>query len=499
MLFTSWQRWSAALLALSSLCTTVHSASPSFENTAVVRTIELDGALTHITTRYSARALVDGVKEYTFSLGKEDGESTTWAEARVKDSEVALPLKENGYDWHTGVWSYTASLPKSLKVHGDIILEFDTVQSNAGKAVPAAIAQGEPESLEYSVDLFILSPYSTSVQRTKIRTPSTQVHSYTKPKVASALLKDDLAATKSGATITYGPFQNIPVSTASEFLKKTQQRVSVHYQIEHPVLRVLSLHRTAEVSHWGSNLNIQDEIHLKNDGPKLKGQFSRLTHQILAYQKLPTYGTLISLTLHLPPGISAPYYYDLIGNVSTSKFRPSPAHPKTVTLKHTPPTARSSVLEFKPRYPLLGGWNYTFTLGWDAPLADSVKFDSKSSRYILGVPFWTPISTASVDEAEVQVILPEGATDVEIYEPFNMDSVTRTTQTTYLDTVGRPTIIFKKKGLTDNHTGAIYVSYKVPLSAHLKKPVAVGTAMFGIFIFGLFVKRLDPRIQRNKK
>jgi dolichyl-diphosphooligosaccharide---protein glycosyltransferase subunit 1 (ribophorin I) len=120
------------------------------------------------------------------------------------------------------------------------------------------------------------------------------------------------------------------------------------------------------------------------------------------------YGTMQSLTLHLPPGISSPYYYDLVGNVSTSKFRPSTPLSKAAPLRGLP--LEWSVLELKPRYPLLGGWNYSFTLGWDAPLGDSVKYDAKEDRYVLGVPFWTPVPGASVDMAEVKIILPEGAT-----------------------------------------------------------------------------------------
>ena len=75
----------------------MNSESPSFENTAIVRTVELEGALTHVTTRYSIRALKDGASEYTFALGEKDGELTTWMEARVK-GEDALVLKSSGLD-----------------------------------------------------------------------------------------------------------------------------------------------------------------------------------------------------------------------------------------------------------------------------------------------------------------------------------------------------------------------------------------------------------------
>lgn len=113
---------------------------------------------------------------------------------------------------------------------------------------------------------------------------------------------------------------------------------------------------------------------------------------------------LPGLTLHLPAGIHSVQYYDTIGNVSTSHFRPAPS-----TLKGSPST-HYSILEMRPRYPLMGGWNYSFTLGWDSPLADYAGYDAKSGKYIVGVPLMTLVTDTVVDEAEIKVILPEGAT-----------------------------------------------------------------------------------------
>lgn len=72
--------------------------------------------------------------------------------------------------------------------------------------------------------------------------------------------------TKSGATITYGPYNDVPAASG-EFVGKHQQRLTVHYKSEYPVLEVTTLTRTAEVSHWGANLNIEDNINLRNAGP----------------------------------------------------------------------------------------------------------------------------------------------------------------------------------------------------------------------------------------
>ena len=58
----------------------------------------------------------------------------------------------------------------------------------------------------------------------------------------------------------------------------------------------------------------------------------------------------------------------------------------------------------------MGGWNYSFTLGWDSPLEDYAGYDKASGKYVVSVPIMTVIPGAVVDEAEVKIILPEGAT-----------------------------------------------------------------------------------------
>lgn len=139
---------------------------------------------------------------------------------------------------------------------------------------------------------------------------------------------------------------------------------------------------------------------------RLKGHFSRLEYQMQGYMNKPAPHTLPALNLGLPPGIRNAYYYDIIGNVSTSKLRVAPLPPKGSQ------RTQYSVLELRPRYPLLGGWNYSFTLGWDAPLESSAVYDKKTGTYTVAVPIMTPIPGAVINDEELKIILPEGATSV---------------------------------------------------------------------------------------
>jgi oligosaccharyltransferase complex subunit alpha (ribophorin I) len=280
----------------------------------------------------------------------------------------------------------------------------------------------------------------------------------------------------------------VPASADAAFAREHQRALAVQYAYDSAVLEVRSLRRWAEVSHWGANLNVQDEYELHNAGPALKGHFSRLEHQSQKFYGRLAPHILPELTLHLPAGLRDAYFYDTVGNVSTSRLRASPRgspHP--------------SVLELRPRYPLLGGWNYSFTLGWDADLADAARYDARSGRYVLGVPLMTALPGAVVHAAEVTVVLPEGARDVQVAPPFPPASMTRATHVTYLDSVGRPAVQFNYAHLTDKHTGTIYVSYAVSTGAHLRKVGTVASALFAVFVLAIGVRRVDLSLTRGKK
>lgn len=99
------------------------------------------------------------------------------------------------------------------------------------------------------------------------RLPSPNAISYSTPDGLDEYTLDNPVA-KSGTTITYGPFNNVPVTAEARFLKSKQKKVTVHYNYDHPVLEITKLKRTAEISHWGANLNIEDNIDLHNAGPR---------------------------------------------------------------------------------------------------------------------------------------------------------------------------------------------------------------------------------------
>ncbi|KIO31035.1 hypothetical protein M407DRAFT_241952 [Tulasnella calospora MUT 4182] len=486
----------AVLLVPSSLSATPPNPA-AFENSAVVRSIELGGATTQITTSYTVRSLQNKNGVYVFALSKDDASKTSWMEAKLKGSNTPLELKRST-DTDEPIAFYELSFPKALKNNETATLVLTTIQAHASEPLPATVRQNEPQALAYETGVYVLSPYDTVIQRIKFKSPSPDIVSFIDTSELSKFAEpDNKPAVKSGSTVTYGPFRNIRGSATPLFVKDEQQLVGVHYMYDNTVITVPELRRSAEISHWGSNLNIEDKVWLKNDGAKLKGHFARIEH--LRQQVQPQTAqphVLKDVVFDLPANVRDPYYYDTIGNVSTSRFRP--ATTRKVAGKKSSPLERLSSLELRPRYPLLGGWNYTFTLGYDMPLEDWASYDAAQGAYIVAVPFLTAIPGAAYDDVEVKVVLPEAASIVEVQPPFDTD-IEYQTHYTFLDTVGRPTIIFKSKNLTDKHAGLIYITYKVDVRAHLEKPLAVAAGFLGLFLVATAFRRVDLRIHTNKK
>jgi oligosaccharyltransferase complex subunit alpha (ribophorin I) len=87
--------WPSLLLFLS--VTSVLASSHSFENTAIVRTVELGGSIVHVTTTYAIKALEDSLKTYTVTLGRDEKEKTSWLQATIKGQKTILTLKERPF------------------------------------------------------------------------------------------------------------------------------------------------------------------------------------------------------------------------------------------------------------------------------------------------------------------------------------------------------------------------------------------------------------------
>lgn len=166
----------------------------------------------------------------------------------------------------------------------------------------------------------------------------------------------------------------------------------------------------------------------------LKTQFSRVefSKALSARQNIVA---VRSVRIDLPAGATEVYYRDDIGNVSTSNLRQE---------------KKRTVLELRPRFPLFGGWNYNWYHGYNLNLWDFVKYSTSLDKYVMDVDLVQGISDVPVDLLRVKVVLPEGATEIKVLPA--MDTPVNIVKTfTYIDTIGRPTVLFEKRNLVDEN------------------------------------------------
>lgn len=221
-------------------------------------------------------------------------------------------------------------------------------------------------------------------QKTEVKFPSHVVPDYTTmPKSGSTHEFPE----KQGSKFTYGPFGEIPA--------RATEPIRVRYELTKPLTHASKLERDIEVSHWGGNVAFEERYTLHNRAANLSKPFSRLLYAQTAYHNPPS-TAIKDMRFPLKVGSLTPYYTDVIGNVSTSRFRSN---------------KREALLEIKPRYPVFGGWNYPFRVGWDADIKNFVR-KLADNRYVLKVSFLEgPQQSEGVeyDRVDVRVILPEGA------------------------------------------------------------------------------------------
>ena len=340
---------------------------------------------------------------------------------------------------------YIIHFAEPLPPNSQITLSISYSLLSSLTPLPATVKQDGKQYLTYSFSAYAPSAYTTVKQKTRVKFPSTDIPEYTTTTGLTSATDPE----KQGSTFSYGTYDT------SKTPPGTKYPVTVRYEFTKPVLACSLLERDIEVSHWGGNLATEERYWLRHDGAQLSHPFSRVSWASAAYYNGPTHA-LRELKVPLKPGSVDPYFTDDIGNVSTSHYRPN--------------RFREASLELKPRYPLFGGWKYSFKIGWNNALSDSLRKLKQGDTYALSVPFLEgPKMPEGVqyDRVELRVILPEGATNVKwettggtglpILEP------SLSLHRTFMDTLGRTELKLVAQNVVDDaRDGILTVSPILP-------------------------------------
>jgi len=349
--------------------------------------------------------------------------------------------------------------------------------------LPAQIQQQDKQYLTYSFSAYFPSAYATLKQKTNIKLSSAEIPDYTTTTGLSKSKDPEVQGTK----ITYGPYDT-KVEAGAIY------PVSVRYEFTKPVLVASVLERDIEVSHWGGNLATEERYWLRNDGATLKDNFDRVIWATSNfYQNMPS-SALKELRVPLKPGSVDPYYTDDIGNVSTSRYRPS--------------EVREASLELKPRYPVFGGWKYSFRIGWNNVLSSSVrKLKTPANTYVLSVPLLEGSKMregVQYERLDFRIVLPEGSkiTKWEISGGTNVPLLTEQQglHKTFMDTLGRTTLSLSAINVVDELRDIqVLVSYEYTFTNALRKPLSIIAGFATVFVVVWSVSLIDTSIGRKQK
>ncbi|GAA5853883.1 hypothetical protein JCM8547_007484 [Rhodosporidiobolus lusitaniae] len=485
--------------------------SSAYSPTHVHSTIELGGSLTRSVATYSlVKDDQSATKGDVFVVGvKRGGNQGGWIEAFEGKGGAKKPVDmvAVGGDDDTTYYSITLTPPPSGQ---KATLTVSAVLAHQAVPNPPSLPQNaETIFMLWEGDLLAPLTGLSKAQKEKVEQVVVKVKTPT-PRIHQAQSQEgfEMNHSQGAALVTF--------TSKGSVVEYEQQIARVHYQQPSAVALIRKLDRIVEISHWGSNLAVQEDIDLANTGPTLEGNFARIDFQKATMHRRQNFLAISSLSLPLPSSAHNPYYYDLVGNVSTSRFRPSHRAQALLPSQKKLRSLHPALLELTPRYPLMGGWNYSFTIGYDLDAREYVRarkeVDGQQRKYIAAVPFVEPLKDVAVDEVRVEIRLPEGARNILVHPPFPIDSISYpafvpslfgassvprpgneggTVVKTYLDSTGRPTVVLKKRGVTDRHGGEVIIEYDLPSFAqYLQKPLACASALFAVFLAVSVAKRV---------
>ncbi|KAF2671140.1 Ribophorin I [Microthyrium microscopicum] len=456
--------------------------APVFENTELVRNINLEKSYPRETTNIVIRNIgKEAQSEYYFLFPTAEIHNVGTFEARSKVSADTAkhPFKVElaQYETPSANSYFILHLNEPLKPSEKITIGVSYALLSAVHPLPALIEQVAAQTIVYPFSAHLPSAYKSQKQKTKLKLPTSSPAEFTKLEEKNAEGKKD--PVHQGSSLTYGPYNAVePFST---------KPVSVRYEFTKPLLVATKFERDIEVSHWGGNLAVEERYWLTNRGAKLKNHFSRVQWQMSKYAN-PASVSAGSLTLPLLGGAENPYYTDDIGNVSTSNFRPG---------------RRESLLNIRPRYPIYGGWNYSFKVGWDHSLKGFLR-KAGGEKHVLKVPFMEgPRTDAGIayEQVTVRVVLPEGSENIKFEAGVPLTSSFIQTHRTFMDTTGRPTLVLTARNAIEEwrERPHVVITYDYPWTAAYRKPIVITAAVFSVFALTWVIGNLDVRIGKRKQ
>ncbi|KAG0229264.1 dolichyl-diphosphooligosaccharide--protein glycosyltransferase subunit 1 [Actinomortierella wolfii] len=440
--------------------------------TNLLRTLDLTTSIMRETTSAALLNIAEeDVNDYFFPLDMFYTSSLANIEAENRKTKEKLEVVKDVVDENREIQYYKVKLSPPLKPGDKMQITVRTALVDQIRPFPAEVRQTEKQKMVYFGNPYALTAYAANKQKTTVLTPNSKLEVLEHPEEKEPEIKNN--------QIVLGPYENVNLLEHGMF--------EVQFEFLGPVVWMDKFRRDIELSHWASNLAVEEHYSFINKGAQLKGQFSRIEYQRNNAQHAGT-ALLTHFNADIPKLATDMYFRDEIGNISTSaidRSRPD-----------------KQVLILRPRFPLFGGWKTTFYLGYNVQLNQFVrKMAGTTGNYILKVPAIQPMKDTIYANVEVRIVLPEGSKILNVHVPFPVESIEQSTTKTYMDSAGRSTVTIHGRNWIDAHGKDVLVEYEIGMDSYLIKPLAAASMLMAIFATSIVVSRLSFKIggQDGKK
>ncbi|KAK7603939.1 hypothetical protein V9T40_004212 [Parthenolecanium corni] len=426
--------------------------------TNVDRLIDISSQIVKVTNKISFQnAGRDSVSHFIFILDPAFVDNVAVIKGHVSDTDIGLAISSSTFE---GKKAWSVKFDQPVEGGKSAVVDVHYALIDYLKPYPIRITQKEKQFIKFIGNSYFYSPYPVTKVITSVTLGTKNVESYTRVEPVSY----------SDSHILYGPYKDLAPFAVSE--------IEIHYENNSPFLIASQLIRHIEISHWG-NIAVEEEITLEHTGAKLKGPFSRYD-----YQREPDSGlsSVKSFKTLLPATATNIYYRDEIGNISTS---------------HLYFLESAVEVELRPRFPLFGGWNTQYILGYNVP--SYTYLYAKGDNYLLKMPLIDHIfDNMVVKEAIIKIVLPEGSHSIDLSLPYEATRLPDSLHYTYLDTIGRPVITIRKTNLVEDHIEPFELRYVFPKMFMLLEPLLIIGFLCILFLTVIVYVRLDFSLAKDE-
>lgn len=365
---------------------------------------------------------------------------------------------------------YNIKLPYPIAPGSDFTFSISAIITGQTVPYPEYIPMEKDQVLKVSTNAYPLSPYDTlsyTFGLLSVRDLDEIPHE----EFPYSFHKGDIV----NNNVIYEAADTIPSDTVFNF--------SFTFTRNAPLTFVNHLRRDLWVSHWSSALQLEEYYEITNHGAKLDKGFSRAKY---FNEKLAAKSHHAITALRIPFDKSKTikensiYYVDKVGNVSTSQYY-------------------NDELIIRPRFPLFGGWNYNFTIGWNYDLKQFLR--QYKDEYILDAHILDGIHDTTYENINFNIYLPEGAELIDYALPFVSGEPKVTHEFSYLDIEeGHLKISFEFENIVDEMKNLeLILHYRYSSYNIIRKPLLAAFYIF-LALMGLYVlKKIDLSIKPTKQ